>query len=96
MPVTTDITATYFGPGRVMKRLLETGQREDRALVILMAFCVLVFFAQLPRLSREAHLTGQELNMLLGGTSTVGALDNSCANSWPFIPGMRKSRRMRS
>ena len=68
MPVTTDITATYFGPGRVMKRLLETGQREDRALVILMAFCVLVFFAQLPRLSREAHLTGQELNMLLGGT----------------------------
>lgn len=68
MPVTTDITATYRGPGRVMRRLLDMGQREDRALAFLMSFCVVVFFAQLPRLSREAHLTGQELNMLLGGT----------------------------
>jgi hypothetical protein len=68
MPVTSDITATYRGPGRVMKRLLEMGQREDRALAFLMAFCVIMFFAQLPRLSREAHLTGQDLNMMLGGT----------------------------
>lgn len=43
------------------------GQREDRALVFLMAACVIIFFAQLPRLSREAHLTGRELNVLLGG-----------------------------
>lgn len=43
------------------------GPREDRALAILMGGCVLVFIAQLPRLSREAHLTGQELNMLMGG-----------------------------
>lgn len=68
MPVTRDITATYRGPGKVMHRLLQMGQREDRALAILMAACALVFIAQLPRLSREAHLTGQELNMLLGGT----------------------------
>lgn len=68
MPVTTDITATYRGPGRVMRRLLDMGQREDRALAFLMGACGLVFIAQLPRLSREAHLTGQELNMLLGGS----------------------------
>ncbi|QBF31809.1 YIP1 family protein [Thalassococcus sp. S3] len=67
MPVTRDITATYRGPGRVMNRLLSMGPREDRALAILMGGCVLVFIAQLPRLSREAHLTGQELNMLMGG-----------------------------
>lgn len=67
MPVTSDITATYRGPGRVMRRLLAMGQREDRALVILMAACAIVFIAQMPRLSREAYLTGQELNMLLGG-----------------------------
>lgn len=68
MPVTTDITATYRGPRRVMQRLLEMGQREDRALAFLMTACGIVFVAQLPRLAREAHLTGQELNMLMGGT----------------------------
>ena len=68
MPVTSDITATYRGPGRVMRRLLDMGQREDRALAFLMAFCVIVFFAQMPRLAREAHLSGQELNVMLGGT----------------------------
>jgi hypothetical protein len=67
MAVTTDLTATYRGPARVMRRLLSMGPREDRALAFLMAACVIVFFAQLPRLAREAHLTGQELNMLLGG-----------------------------
>lgn len=68
MPVTSDITATYRGPRRVMRRLMEMGQREDRALAFLMGFCVLVFFGQMPRLSREAHLSGQDLNMLMGGT----------------------------
>lgn len=68
MAVTTDILASYRGPGRVVARLLAAGQREDRALAILMAGCVLVFVAQLPRLAREAHLAGQELNPILGGS----------------------------
>ncbi|MGE4327000.1 MAG: YIP1 family protein [Pseudodonghicola sp.] len=68
MAVTTDILASYRGPGRVVARLLTAGQREDRALAILMAGCVLVFVAQLPRLAREAHLAGQELNPILGGS----------------------------
>lgn len=68
MAITRNIAATYRGPGGVVRRLLALGQREDRALAYLMGGCLLVFVAQLPRLAREAHLTGQELNMLLGGT----------------------------
>lgn len=67
MSVTTDIPATYKGPRKVFARLLSMGAREDRLLVFLIAGCVLTFVAQMPKLAREAHLTGQELNMLLGG-----------------------------
>jgi len=67
MPVTTDIVATYKGPRRVVARILAMGPREDRALAILMGGCALAFTAQMPRLAREAHFTGQDLNMLLGG-----------------------------
>ena len=75
MAVTRNITATYRGPGRVVRRLLDAGPREDRALAYLMAGCVVVFVAQLPRLAREAHLTGQDLDMLMGATLM----------SWVFI-----------
>lgn len=67
MPVTRDIAATYRSPGTVMRRLLAMGPREDRALALVMGFCGLAFVAQLPKLAREAHLTGQELDMLMGG-----------------------------
>ena len=67
MSVTTDIPATYLGPRKVFARLLSMGAREDRLLVFLLSGCVLAFVAQMPKLAREAHLTGQELNMLLGG-----------------------------
>ena len=66
MAVTRDIVATYGAPRRVMERLLAMGEREDRALVFLMGACVLVFVAQMPRLARDAHLGGEDLNMLLG------------------------------
>ena len=68
MAITRNIAATYRGPGRVVRRLLSLGPREDRALAYLMGACMLIFVAQLPRLSREAHLTGDDLNMLLGAT----------------------------
>ncbi len=67
MAVTTDIVATYRGPARVVARLMQMGQREDRALAFLMAFCIVAFIAQMPGLSRQAHLEGSELNMLMGG-----------------------------
>ncbi|MFW8593083.1 YIP1 family protein [Cribrihabitans neustonicus] len=67
MSVTTDIPATYRGPRRVFARLLGAGPREDRLLAMLIAACSLLFVAQMPKLARQAHLEGQELNMLLGG-----------------------------
>lgn len=67
MAVSSDIVATYRGPGRVVRRLLDMGPREDRALIFVMGFCVVAFVAQMPSLARRAHLEGVELNMLLGG-----------------------------
>ena len=51
----------------MVSRLLTAGQREDRALVILMAGCAVVFIAQWPRLTRDSYLSGQDLNPMLGG-----------------------------
>lgn len=68
MSIARDIAATYRGPGRVISRILAMGPREDRALAYVMGACALMFVAQLPRLSREAHLTGQDLNMLMGAS----------------------------
>ncbi|SLN29558.1 Yip1 domain protein [Roseivivax jejudonensis] len=67
MAVTTDIAATYRGPGAVMRRLLAMGQREDRALAMAMGACFLTFLSSLPRLAREAHLTETSLDQMLGG-----------------------------
>ena len=68
MSVLRDIAATYRGPVAVLRRRLSAGQREDRALAILMAGCALLYVAQWPRLAREAYLTGAELDMLMGGS----------------------------
>ncbi|MFY0680071.1 MAG: YIP1 family protein [Thalassovita sp.] len=68
MAFLSDIAATYRSPRRVLGRLLTMGIREDRALVVVMAGCVVVFIAQWPRLARQAHLSGEELNILLGST----------------------------
>ena len=67
MPVTSDIVATYRGPRKVMRRLIDLGRREDRALAFVMGFAVIAFVAQLPRLSRVAHLEGSDLSMMMGG-----------------------------
>lgn len=55
MSVTTDIKASYRGPGRVVTRLLEQGRREAFALNILIFACIVMFIAQAPYQSREAH-----------------------------------------
>ena len=68
MPATRDIVATYRGPGKVMRRLLAEGVREDRALIYLMVGCLMVFVAQTPRLAREAFETGENLQMLMGAS----------------------------
>ncbi|MEL7100008.1 MAG: YIP1 family protein [Pseudomonadota bacterium] len=65
-PASTNVVATYRrGPGVVMRRLLALGQREDRALIFLMVACVIMFVAQLPRISREATLGGYDAGPFL-------------------------------
>ncbi len=67
MGVTADILATYRAPRRVVRRQLDQGQREERALVYLMLACGLIFIAQWPRLAREAALTpGVPFDALVG------------------------------
>lgn len=69
MPVSTDIVRSYRSPGAVMRRHLAAGQREDRAIAILMGACALIFVAQWPRLQREATLNpdAPPLDAQLGG-----------------------------
>ncbi|MEL6551157.1 MAG: YIP1 family protein [Pseudomonadota bacterium] len=61
MPVTRDIVQSYRRPRTVMRRLLEAGQREDRAIAILLGACLMLFVASGPRLARQAELTGSDL-----------------------------------
>ncbi len=56
MALISDIAATYRGPRRVVRRLLDDGPGESRALMFLMLACVVIFIAQWPRLRREAFL----------------------------------------
>lgn len=53
MPVSTDILRTYRGPRRVVRDLLDMGRREDRAVMWLMAGCLLFFVGQMPILQRR-------------------------------------------
>lgn len=69
MSVLQDMVHAYRSPRAVFRRRVGDGTpREDRALAVLMFACALVFAAQMPRLARQAHETGEELNMLLGAT----------------------------
>lgn len=67
MSVTRDILATYRRPKSVALRRQADGPREDRALAVIMAACIVIFVAQWPRLSREAHLTDGDIMPLIGG-----------------------------
>ena len=68
MAITSDIVATYRHPRRVMRRLLNRGVSEGQALAIIIGACFVIFVAQWPRLSREAHLNPEiPLDARLGG-----------------------------
>lgn len=68
MAVTSDIAATYRrGPAAVVRRLLDMGPNEGRALAILIAACLVVFVSQWPPLARQAHFEGRDVQPLLGG-----------------------------
>ncbi|MFW5654418.1 MAG: hypothetical protein ACOCYW_02075 [Roseicyclus sp.] len=82
MSVTRDIVATWKGPRRVMRRLLDQGRREDRAVVILLGACFMIFVAQWPRLQRDALVAPEgaaPLEAQLGITFFVMMM------IWPFL-----------
>lgn len=56
MTVTSDIFALWRRPAAVIRGKIDEGPREDKALIVLMAACVLLFVARWPALSRQAHL----------------------------------------
>lgn len=61
------LIGTFRRPKDTWAAIFDEGPREDRALAHLIGGCALAFISFLPYLAREAHLTGTELNMLLGG-----------------------------
>lgn len=56
MSLTREIRLSWRAPRTAIRRQLADGLREDRALIYLVVACLLIFVAQWPRLSREAHL----------------------------------------
>lgn len=67
MPVTRDIAASYRRPGQVLRALFARGESEPRALAYLMGSCGVMFLAQWPRLARDSHIQGTELQPAMGG-----------------------------
>lgn len=67
MPVTTDILASYRRPSAVLRGHLARAASEPRALAWLMGACGVMFVAQWPRLARQAHLDGTEMEPAMGG-----------------------------
>jgi hypothetical protein len=68
MGVASDILRAYASPRAVFRARIGGAPREDRALVILMVACLLIFVGRWPALQREAVETGQEFQMLVGAT----------------------------
>lgn len=68
MAISTEIVRAYRAPRQVLRRQLEAGENEGRALIYLTVACLLCFIAQWPRLSREAFLDPSiPLDARLGG-----------------------------
>lgn len=67
MAVTPQILRSWRRPGAVLRGMLAAGQREDRAIMLLMAGCAVIFVAQWPEAARLAELDPEvPLNARLG------------------------------
>ncbi len=55
MSVALRILRTWRDPRGTMRAMLADGEREDRALAVLIGGCLLAFVAQWPALARAAH-----------------------------------------
>ena len=56
MTITGEIVASYRRPAAAVGRMLAGPRREDRALVMVMAACAVIFVSQWPVAARAAHL----------------------------------------
>lgn len=56
MSVTRDIRQSYLSPRRVMRRHLDAGESEGKALFVLLSGCIIVFISQWPVAARQAFL----------------------------------------
>lgn len=66
--VTQRMLASWRSPRGVMRAMLAGPVREDRALVLLMVACLIMFVAQWPGLGRAAHFDPSvPLDARLGG-----------------------------
>lgn len=70
MSVSSDMIAMWHKPMAVLRRQFAAGQREDRAIALLMGANLLVFVGQLPRLQREAIMSGNDELFLQQATYT--------------------------
>jgi hypothetical protein len=69
MAVTSDIVGLWRHPRRMIRAKLAEGQREDRALAVLMGACAMIFVGQWPILARLAELDPSvPLDARMGGT----------------------------
>lgn len=81
MAVTTDIVQSYRHPRTVIRRYLDAGENEGRALIILMGACLLIFVSQWPILARQAFIDlSQPLEARMSGAlmGTVFLLPPLC------------------
>ncbi|MGB8815222.1 MAG: YIP1 family protein [Paracoccaceae bacterium] len=68
MAISTDILESYRRPRAVIRRKLDAGPREDRALATLIAACALNFISQWPGLARAAYFDpSRPLDARIGG-----------------------------
>ena len=72
MSVTLDIVRTYRAPGAILRRRLAGPPNEARALIILMAGCILMFVSRLPGISRQAFYDPSVPRDALMGAALMG------------------------
>lgn len=72
MSVTTDIARTYRAPAAVIRRRVAGPPNEARALVLLMAGCLLMFLGRLPAIGRQAHFDPSVSQDTLMGGALLG------------------------
>lgn len=64
MGIAGDILTSWRFPRRVMRKHLAAGVREDRALVMLITACLLIFLSQFPALMRAGKFESFEARIV--------------------------------